>query len=60
MIETAWKWAAEKGKLETNPVNGAEYATLPVDSERLKTKESTSSLSVKAETAFQDCWHVSS
>lgn len=54
MIETAWKWAAENGKLEKNTVNGAEYATLPLDKTRLKTKESSSTLALKARATFED------
>lgn len=54
MIETAWKWAAEHGKLEKNKVNGAEYATLPVDTTRWKTKEASTTLTLKARSTFED------
>lgn len=54
MIENAWKWAAANNKLQKNEVNGAEYATLPVDTVRQKTHESTSTLSVKSHAFFED------
>ena len=54
MIDNAWKWAAANGRLQKNEVNGAEYATLPVDSVRFKTNEAKSSLTVQASATFQD------
>ena len=54
MIDHAWRWASSNGRLQKNEVNGAEYATLPVDSVRFKTNEAKSSLSVQSHAAFQD------
>ena len=54
MIDNAWKWAAENGKLEKNTVNQAEYAYLVVDVEREKTTEDASSLTMKSCSTFQD------
>ena len=54
MIETVWKWAAEKGKLEKNEVIGAEYANLEVDKVRTKRNESSSSLALSARAVFED------
>ena len=54
MIETAWKWAAEKCKLERNEVNGAEYANLEVDKVRTKKHEASSSLTMSSRAVFED------
>ena len=44
MIETAWAWAAQHGKLEKNLINGAEYAYLVVDQFRQKLSERSQSM----------------
>ena len=54
MIETAWKWAASRGKLKKNEVNGAEYAELEVDKVRTRTNEAESTMSLAAGCVFQD------
>ena len=54
MIEHTWKWAAEHGKLFTNPVNGAEYANIPVDSTKEKTRMSQQSWTLRSQATFQD------
>lgn len=54
MIEHAWKWAAEHNKLKKSEINGAEYATLPVDQMRTKTEEASSSLTMKSQAVFED------
>ena len=54
MIENGWKWAASRGKVFTNPVNGAEYAELCVDTNRWSTKEDHQSLTLKTRSIFED------
>ena len=54
MVETAWKWAAERGKVKKSEVNGAEYAELEVDRVRTKVSEAESTMSMAAGCVFQD------
>lgn len=53
MVENAWTWAAQNGKLEKNPINGAEYAHLPVDKVRWRTNEQSRSLVLTATAQFE-------
>lgn len=48
MIENAWKWAAQNGKVYRHPVNQAEYIDIDVDSVRERQKQRVSELSTAA------------